>query len=75
MDSKQILNHGRILWIFQNKNILYKRYCICNSPCVGRKISFEKSATGFSVKFGPKTTEVIQEFDAFVSNIDVDPNR
>ena len=42
---------------------------------MGRKISFEKSATGFSVKFGPKTTEVIQEFDAFVSNIDVDPNR
>lgn len=75
MDSKQILNHGRILWIFQNKNILYKRYCICNSPRVGRKISFEKSATAFSVKLGRKTTEVIQEFDAFVSNIDVDPRR
>ena len=41
------------------------KYCICISPCVpGRKISFEKSATGFSVKFGRKTTEVIQEFDA-----------
>ena len=52
------------------------KYCICISPCVpGRKISFEKSATGFSVKFGRKTTEVIQEFDAFVSNVDVDPQR
>ena len=61
--------------MFQNKNILYKTYCICNSPCVGRKISFEQSSTAFSVKIGRKTTKVIQAFDAFVTNIDVDPKR
>ena len=42
---------------------------------MGRKISYEKSATAFSVKLGARTTQVIQEFDAFVSNVGVDTNR
>lgn len=46
------------------------------SQCVGgRKISYEKSATGFSLKLGQKKTRVIQEFDAFTSNVGVDPDR
>ena len=43
--------------------------------CVGRKISYEKSATAFSLKLGKKKSEVIQEFDAFVSNVGVDTSR
>jgi hypothetical protein len=43
--------------------------------CVGRKISYEKSATAFSVKLGSRNTEVIQEFDAFTTNVAVDPTR
>ena len=46
-----------------------------NSQCLGRKVSYEKSATAFSLKLGKKRNEVIQEFDAFVSNVGVDPTR
>ena len=46
------------------------------SECVGgRKISYEKSVTGFSIKVGSKKTSVIQEFDAFTSNTGVDLDR
>jgi len=48
---------------------------IVERDCVGRKVSFEKSATGFSVKLGGRRSQVTQEFDAFVSNVGVDMDR
>ena len=42
---------------------------------VGRKVSYEKSATGFSVKVGGRRSRVNQEYDAFVSNVGVDTSR
>ena len=57
-----------------NKNFDPKNNCE-NSDCVGRKVSFEKSATGFSVKLGGRRSQVTQEFDAFVSNVGVDMAR
>ena len=58
-------------------NLLYLTFnIVCqNSECLGRKISYEKSATAFSLKLGRRRNEVIQEFDAFCSNVGVDPTR
>ena len=56
------------------KLLIQKSMCEIRSV-VGRKVSYEKSATGFSVKVGGRRSRVNQEYDAFVSNVGVDTSR